>query len=181
MFAGVRHNQAGAGRPPQPQQPLPEFPAGVRPAVQVLDGRELAGDNARVPVGPGVRAEARGAGANEDGRRLQVRVRHESAQEVRLRPLLPLLRQLRLLLLIPDAQLVRGRHHGQLRLLDEGRVDSGRPSFGRVYSSVVRNRSGWNVSFLLGWQPEVALNYSCPFFLSIYNLFININYFRKAI
>jgi hypothetical protein len=42
---------------------------------------------------------------------------------------------------------------------------------------VVRNRSGWNVSFLLGWQPEVAVNYSCLFFLSIYNLFINVNYF----
>ena len=39
------------------------------------------------------------------------------------------------------------------------------------------------------WQPEVAVNYSCLFFLSIYNLFIiknyylliNINYYQKVI
>ena len=28
-------------------------------------------------------------------------------------------------------------------------------------------------------QPEVAVNNSCLFFLSIYNFFININYFKK--
>ena len=30
-------------------------------------------------------------------------------------------------------------------------------------------------------QPEVADNYSCLFFLSIYNFFINVNYFKKVI
>ena len=29
------------------------------------------------------------------------------------------------------------------------------------------------------WQPEVAVNYSCLFFLSFYNLFINKNYLKK--
>ena len=31
------------------------------------------------------------------------------------------------------------------------------------------------------WQPEVAVNYSCLFFLSIYNLFIKKNYLKNSI
>jgi hypothetical protein len=31
------------------------------------------------------------------------------------------------------------------------------------------------------WQPEVAVNYSCLFFLSIYNLFIIKNYLKKKL
>ncbi len=38
-----------------------------------------------------------------------------------------------------------------------------------------------NLKVIFIWQPEVADNYSCIFFLFIYNLFININYFKKVI
>lgn len=43
--------------------------------------------------------------------------------------------------LVSDHKSVRRRHHGQLRLSDQGLVDTGTASFGRVHTAVERVRS----------------------------------------
>jgi hypothetical protein len=45
--------------------------------------------------------------------------------------------------------------------------------------STIKNKLGEKVGSF--WQPEVAFNYSCLFFVSIHNFFMNTNYFKKVI
>ena len=82
-------------------------------------------------------------------------------QDVRLQHHVPLLCQLRLPVQLPHAQPVRGRHHGQLWLPDQGQLHPRRPPPGRVHQDLGRV-----------WPERRVSLTACRIFIIYFNIFL---------